>query len=68
MAKRYVTCRYCHHKLNRPLTQLDVDYSSVDHCEKCKRYLYVTVHPDGSVDMYECKKDFEPEMQRTIHE
>ena len=68
MAKKYVTCRYCKHKLSRPVTIPTEDYISVDYCPKCKRYLCITMHPDGSVDMKECHRDYEPEVQRSIHE
>lgn len=57
---KYVKCKFCEHKLNRPISKLKEDFTYVDYCTKCKRYLCVTLHPDGSVDMFECSKNYVP--------
>ena len=64
--KKSIKCKFCEHPLNRPITKLDVDYTSVDYCTKCKRFLCVTTHPDGSVEMFECPKDYDPETANSI--
>lgn len=64
--QNYVKCKFCEHKLNRPITKLKEDFTYIDYCARCKRFLCVTLHPDGRVDMFECPKDFDPERANSI--
>ena len=66
--KKFVKCKFCNKKLNRPLVNPKEDFTFVDHCETCKRYLCITLHPDGSVDMFECKSDYEPKHTKSLQQ
>lgn len=69
-AKKIIKCRYCEGKINRPITKPKEDFTFVERCKTCKRYLCITIHPDGSVTMFECHRDYEPgsSSPKTIHQ
>ena len=66
--KKFVKCRYCGQKLSRPVTLPENDYQYVDHCTYCKRYLFVTLHPNGKSEMIECQKDYEPKHTKSLQQ
>jgi len=67
-SRNFVKCRYCEHKLSRPITKPKEDFVYVDRCHDCKRYLCITIHPDGSYDMIECSRDYEPPTTKSIQQ
>lgn len=59
MPKETLKCPYCKHKFHTPVTDLHEDYTFIDKCDNCKRYLLVTLHADGNKPtIVELPKDY----------